>query len=154
VGLSSAQWGLVVSTITVVNLVLRLIFAPISDKRGRTRFIFVCFLGWPITFFLYSLTGNFLQVIMVRVAIDVVSGIGASAWEALFFDYSPKEHRGRFNAIASTAWSLVWGFGNMIGGILYQYLNIRSPFYVASIVMAVAGMIGIFIIKEPNNREN
>jgi MFS family permease len=51
---------------------------------------------WSITFFLYVLTGNFVQVLMVRLVIALASCIGDPAWEALFMDYSPREYRGRF----------------------------------------------------------
>ena len=41
--------------------------------------------------------------------------LGDPAWEALFVDYQPKEHRGRFSAIASVSWSLIWGAGTVVG---------------------------------------
>lgn len=152
-GLTSAQWGLVMSAMILVNMVFKVIGAEASDRFGRTKFIFATMFGWSITFLVYIYTGNFIQVMIVRLAIALSSCIGEGAWEALFIDYSPKEHRGRFNAITSTLWSLSWGAGNYLGGFLYQNYSIRLPFIVTSGMMIIATFLALIFVKEPEKRE-
>lgn len=134
-------------------MVFKVIGAEASDRFGRTKFIFATMFGWSITFLVYIYTGNFIQVMIVRLAIALSSCIGEGAWEALFIDYSPKEHRGRFNAITSTLWSLSWGAGNYLGGFLYQNYSIRLPFIVTSGMMIIATFLALIFVKEPEKRE-
>jgi MFS family permease len=153
IGVTATQWGLIISLITVLSVFIKITSAQASDKGSRLRFIFVSMFMWPLSFFLYILTGNFLQVLLIRVVISVAGDIGDPAWGALFGDYSPKEYRGRFNAISHIAWSLVWGLSNLTGGFLYQNISPKSPFLLASLIMIVAAFVALIVLKEPEKRE-
>lgn len=153
VGLSGAQWGLVTTLVTVTSTFVMLYTAQLSDEQGRIKFIIPTMFMWSVTFFMYVLTGSFIQVLAVRLMISLASCIGEPAWEAMFMDYSPREFRGRFNAIAIIAWSTTWGIGNVIGGYLYQNYTSQMPFNIAGVIMIIASFIALFVVREPEKRE-
>jgi MFS family permease len=151
-GLTTSQWGLTMSLSLLVHCVTMLIVASPSN-RNRMKFVLASMLTWPLTYFLFANTHSFPQVLTVRVGVSIAAAVGQPAWEALFPDYCPKEHRGRFFALLEIAWSLLYGGGNFVGGVLYQNQGIRTPFLVATALMAVASVIAVFVLKEPGRRE-
>lgn len=154
VKLSGAQWGMVMTLWTVINTLVRLPSARASDRYGRLKFMFPAMFMWATTFLVYIYTRNFAEVLIVRGVLALSSSVGDPAWLALFADYSPREHRGRFNAIKSVAWSVTWGFGNVIGGFLYQSFSKQSPFLIGSAIQFIAGFAALKLIKEPKKRED
>lgn len=153
VQLSSTQWGMVMTLVTIINILVRVPIARASDKYGRLKFMFPAMFMWAATFLVYVYTRNFAEVLIVRGVLALSSCIGDPAWLALFADYSPHEHRGRFNAIKSVAWSITWGFGNLVGGFLYQSFSKQYPFLIGAAIQFITGFAALKLIKEPNKRE-
>ena len=153
VQLSGAQWGLVMTSWTVINTLLRLPAARASDKSGRLAFMFPAMFMWAISFLTFIYTRSFAHVLIVRGVLAISSSVGDPAWLALFGDYSPREHRGRINAIRSVLWSVIWGFGNVVGGILYQSVSKQSPFIVGAGIQFVMAVLALKLIKEPDKRQ-
>ena len=151
-GLTTSQWGLTMSLSLLVHCVTMLIVASPSN-RNRMKFVLASMLTWPLTYFLFANTHSFPQVLAVRIGVSIAAAVGQPAWEALFPDYCPKEHRGRFFALLEIAWSFFYGGGNFVGGVLYQNQGIRTSFLVAAALMAVASVIAVFVLKEPRRRE-
>jgi MFS family permease len=89
-----------------------------------------------------------------RLLLAVAGCIGDPAWEAIFYDYSPKEHRGRFSAIAQVSWSLIWGAGNVVGGIIYQGYSKVFVFYLSVGLFVVGAVAAVLKVKEPERRED
>jgi len=110
-------------------------------------------ISWPITYFLYVYTESFLAVLVVRIAITLSAAVGQPSWSALFVDFCPKKHRGRFNALTTVVWSLLYGGGNYLGGVLFQNHGVGTPFLVAAAFMSVGAIIAVFTLKEPEKRE-
>jgi MFS family permease len=153
VHLTGAQWGLVMTSWTIINTLLRLPAARASDKYGRVVFMFPAMFMWAICFFTFIYTRSFAQVLIVRGVLAISSSVGDPAWLAMFGDYSPREHRGRFNAIRSVLWSVIWGFGNVLGGFLYQSFSKQSPFIVGAGIQFIMALVALKFIKEPEMRQ-
>ncbi|MCW3979022.1 MAG: MFS transporter [Candidatus Bathyarchaeota archaeon] len=152
VGLTAAQWGVTTMAFMVAMLVLKPPMARASDVYGRRRFIIPCMFLWPIGFLLFGRSGGFHAVLAARLLIAVSSSMGDPAWEALFYDYSPKEYRGRFAAIASVSWSLIWGAGNVVGGAIYQGYSKELIFYLSAGLLLAGALVAILKVKEPEER--
>ena len=148
-GLSMTQWGTVVSLTTLLNCVANLLVASPSDSQGRVKFVLVSMISFPITYFLFLNSGNYLQLMLARMAVTIGSGIGQPAWHALFVDYCPKEHRGRYNALLEIAWSVLYGGGNWLGGVLYQNVGLRAPYNWSIGLMAVGAILSVLFLREP-----
>jgi MFS family permease len=140
VGLSAAQWGATTMALMAVMIVLKPPLARASDI-------------WPLSFLLFGWSGGFYAILAARLLLAIGDSLGDPAWEALFYDYSPKEHRGRFSAIASVCWSLIWGAGNVVGGAIYQGYSKGLVFYLSAGLLLVGALAAILKVKEPERRE-
>ena len=128
---------------TVINTLLRLPAARASDKSGRLAFMFPAMFMWAICFLTFIYTRSFAHVLIVRGVLAISTSVGDPAWLAMFGDYSPREHRGRINAIRSVLWSVIWGFGNVVGGILYQSVSKQSPFIIGAGIQFVMAILAL-----------
>ena len=102
--------------------------------------------------FIYS--NSFVEVVIVRIIIAVIMSVDTPAWQALLVDYSPKEHRGRFNAIMSVFRPLVWSAGTIIGGSLIEQYTSETPFHVGITCLLMVAISIILFLKEPDSRED
>lgn len=152
-GLSSAQWGGIMSVMTLVNCLIQMLVAGPSDSQGRVKFVVTSMVTWPITYYMFLQSGNYMEIAIARIAITIAAGVGQPAWHALFVDYCPKEHRGRYNALLEIAWSLLYGGGSWIGGMLYQDYGYRTPFIWSIALMAVGGFASLLFLREPKHKE-
>lgn len=152
-GLTSAQWGGIISVMTLVNCIVVLLVANPSDSQGRVKFVMTSMILWPVTYYMFLQSGSYLGLAIARIAITISAGIGQPAWHALFVDYCPKEHRGRYNALLEIAWGVLYGGGNWLGGVLYQDYGFRSPFIWSIGIMAVGAFIAILFLREPDHKE-
>jgi len=152
-GLSSAQWGLTVMVWTLTNIVIRIPSASLSDRYGRLNFIRPTLLLYPLTILFLLNSKGFTAVLLVRLSIAVLLSIDGPAWQALHTDYSPREHRGRFYAVASVIRFLFWSTGNVVGGFLYQEVSKKTPFQVGSIFLFIGAIAFLLFVKEPKTRE-
>ncbi|UCH57518.1 MAG: MFS transporter [Candidatus Bathyarchaeota archaeon] len=153
VGLSAAQWGLTSTLFTVVRTFMLLPAARASDRHGRLKFILATMFLWPVSFIFFVNSVGFYGVLMAQVLMAVFDSIGNPAWDALFVDLSPKEHRGRFNAVANVSWSLIWGAGNITGGAIYQNQSKKNPFIAGAGLFVIGALLTLLRVKEPEERE-
>lgn len=152
--LSSSQWGIISSLVLLLHCATVLIVASPSDEHGRVRFVLASMVSWPVTFMLFANTQSFMQVLVMRSAVTLAAAIGQPSWLALYTDFCPKEHRGRFYAMRTVTWSLIYGGGNYLGGVLFQNQGVKTPFQIAAGFMAVGAVIALFTLKEPEKRED
>lgn len=152
VGLSAAQWGATTMAFMAAMVVLKPPLARASDRYGRIKFIFPSMFIWPLAFLLFGWSGGFYAILAARLLIAIGDSLGDPAWGALFYDYSPKEHRGRFSAIASVCWSLIWAAGNIVGGAIYGGHSKALIFYISAGLLLVGALAAILKVKEPERR--
>jgi len=151
--MTGVQWGLITMGATLIRTTVKPPAALASDKYGRTKFILVCMFLWPAGFFLFVNSGGFQALMLARLVIAFAGSLGDPAWEALFVDYQPKEYRGRFSAIASVSWSLIWGAGNVVGGLIYQDVSKGMIFNLAAGLLIFGALLALIKIREPDHRE-
>lgn len=152
VGLSAAQWGLATMLTMALPIILKLPLARASDRYGRIKFILPCMFLWPVAFLLFANSWGFQAILAAQLLLALASSIGDPAWEAMFYDYSPKEYRGRFAAIASVCWSLIWAAGNIVGGAIYGGHSKALIFYISAGLLLVGALAAILKVKEPERR--
>ena len=153
VGVLASQWGAATMMVMIARIVLMPPLARASDKHGRMKFILPTMFLWPVSFVLFAVARGYPGILMARLLITVASCIGDPAWEAVFYDYSPKEHRGRFSAIASVSWSLIWGAGTVVGGTIYQGYSKVFVFYLSAGLLIVGALAAVLKVREPERRE-
>jgi MFS family permease len=153
IGLSMAEWGLISTLLTAVNIAVRLPAALASDRYGRLKFIMPSLFLTPLTFFLFVRCENFQQVAMVRTAMTMLDSVQGPSREALVVDFSPREHRGRITAIANISNAPIGSAASVIGGALYQDVSTEAPFFTCSALLLVGALYALLALKEPKRRE-
>jgi MFS family permease len=151
--ITGSQWGLIMSLVILVYSISMLAVASPSDNMGRVRFVKASMISWPIAYLLFISSGNYLQLMATRICVTLAAAVGQPAWTALFADYCPKEHRGRYYAMLETMWGLLYGGSNYLGGVFYQSMGIKAPFQMAIAMMAVGGILSLLFLKEPQFKE-
>jgi MFS family permease len=151
--MTGVQWGLITMGATLIRTTVKPPAALASDKYGRIKFILVCMFLWPAGFLLFANSRAFQALLLARLVIAFAGSLGDPAWEALFVDYQPKEYRGRFSAIASVSWSLIWGAGNVVGGLIYQDISKSMIFNLSAGLLILGAVLTLIKIREPDHRE-
>ncbi|MGD2200561.1 MAG: MFS transporter [Candidatus Bathyarchaeota archaeon] len=151
--LTASQWGLISMLVTVTRTIITPPAALASDRYGRLKFILPCMFLWPAGFYLFGNSRGFQAILLARLLIAVSGSIGSPAWDALFTDYAPKEHRGRFSAIADIFWSLIWGAGNIAGGAIYQGYSKSVIFEMGAALLIIGALAAWLKMSEPKERE-
>ena len=153
VGVLASEWGAATTLVMIIRLVLMPPLAGASDRYGRMKFILLTMFLWPISFYIFSLAEGYQDLLKAQILLTISGCIGDPAWEAIFYDYSPKEHRGRFSAIAQVSWSLIWSAGNVVGGAIYQGYPKPYVFYLSTGLFIIGAFIALLKLKEPESRE-
>ncbi len=159
IGLSKAEWGLVSTLTRLTALALTLPSAMAADRWERSRLVLLSLMlhPWFILAFIHS--RGFHMVAAVGIGGAIAIGLSMAASQALFVDYSPKEHRGRINALLGaigidpslTPWaspgSLLGALGSLLGGALYGRC-FQLPLYIQASATALAALIALITLRE------
>jgi MFS family permease len=106
-----------------------------------------------------------MPAFLYYVALSVLGAMGSVASQALFVDFSPREHRGRISALTSVigatqsfnfamagGGTIVGAIGNMVGGAIYMD-NYSLPLYLMAGSIGLTAVIGAALVREPEERE-
>lgn len=164
--LSASQWGLIN---TASQLTLMLISLPASlfiDRYGRLKPVLFSLIATPLIVLLFVGSKNFFTAFTSFLLLTFLGTIGGIASQALFVDYSPREHRGRiyaltgligatqsFNIQMMGGFTLIGAVGNLVGGVLYQQVSFSSPFILMATTILLSGIMGLIWLREPKTRE-
>ena len=162
--LTNAQWGLISTSNMLVSTVVSLPFAKLADRKGRLKLVLPSMLLTPLAIVAFVYSRSFPQTFAVGVTTTILGRMGASASQALFTDHSPREHRGRINAlwsvvgtmqaftISGMAGSALGAIGNLLGGFLYGNVSKALPLLLEAGMVASAAVVGVLFLKEPEER--
>ena len=162
--LTNAQWGFISTVNMVINTLVTLPFARLADQRGRRALILLSLALTPPAIVAFVLSEGFTQVLAVNIFLTVLGSMGGAASQALFVDHSPREHRGRINALWSvmgTVQNFKWGAasgsiigaaGSLLGGYLYGNVSMALPLYLNAGLIGVAALIGVAMLREPERK--
>lgn len=153
VGLTASQWGLVTIVQDIIMIVFTILFSLVADRYGKFRFVLASLLITPLTIALFPFSQGFTHVLFLRSAFSLSTSLRTATFSAMFIDNSPREFRGRLNALQRFASRPMVVSGSLVGGYLYQTLSKTAPFFVNAVVMSVTGLAFLFLIKEPRGKE-
>ncbi|BAJ29263.1 MULTISPECIES: MFS transporter [Kitasatospora] len=121
-GLSTTEFGLVISLNGALIVLLQLPLTRLMENRDRTALLVAGALltGWG--FGLTALAGSSAALYALAVAVWTVGEIvTAPTMMALVAEHSPARARGRYQGVYSLSWSLASFAGPLGGGLLLQY---------------------------------
>ncbi|MFA9496641.1 MAG: MFS transporter, partial [Candidatus Bathyarchaeota archaeon] len=160
VGLSTTQWGLIG---TVVSLMTTLLTTPagiLADRQGKKPLIIVSRVLNSVSVLGYTFSHNFNQLLMVRSLAGIGNGLGGAMWgpmggpiwQALVADLSPPEDRGRIMGLMGTVGSLVSSPASWTGGYLFDNVSPQLPFQL-SFGLDMVGTVFLVMFLKTNTPE-
>ena len=160
VGLTNTQWGLIMTSVGVVSTLLTIPSSIWSDRVGRKPGIMVSLGLTPIMYTGFPLSAGFLPLAASRLFGAISDGFGGavtgleggSAWLALVADIVPAKQRGKVMGLIATIAGALSFPGAWIGGLLWDNIGPRMPFYVAAASSTVAFLVFSLFVKEPKTK--
>ena len=163
--LTAAEWGLINTASMVVSMMVSMPFAAMADRYGRLKMVHISLFLTPLILVGFVYSGSFMPAFLYFMALTILGAMGSVASQALFIDFSPREHRGRISALTSVigatqnfnfsmtgGGTIVGAVGNMIGGALYGD-NYSLPLLLMAGSIGLTAVIGAVFVREPEERE-
>jgi MFS family permease len=163
--LTSSEWGLINTASMLVTMIVSMPFAVMADRYGRNKMVLISLFVSPVVLLGFVYSRSFIPAFLYYVALTILGAMGSVASQALFVDFSPREHRGRISALTSVigatqsfnfamggGGTIVGAFGNMVGGAVYES-NYSLPLYLMAGSIGLTAVIGAVLVREPEERE-
>lgn len=153
IGLSHAEWGLVVGISIAIGTLIRIPLGKLTDIVGRRKCILIDYSVRPIYFVAFANAKNFTQVLLLNSLNNLTEEAGMPAWEALMIDVTPRGKRAR----VSGAFGMIQGICDAIfpsvAALLWASFGPTWAFYFPAFVEALAFLVIYFFLAEPKRRE-
>jgi MFS family permease len=140
-GIANIAWFYVVSGTT--SILARPILGKLSDKIGRRRSLFACFILQAVSLALMTVATSLLAIILAGILYMLGMALGSSTTLALAVEQAKPERRGRAMATFSIALPLSNGVGALICGSLVQWGGFFLMYFVSALI-AAAGLFVTF----------
>ncbi|MDR2955700.1 MAG: MFS transporter [Prevotella sp.] len=146
--LNAVMSGWVPTSYMLSTAILQIPFARIADMVGRRK----VFLWGVILLTIFSVLSGLATSGTTLIVYRFLSGIGSAMMfgtsTAILTSSVPIEKRGKaLGAIAATVYFSL-AAGPFLGGLLTQYLNWHSIFFITAFISLIVAIGGYFIIKE------
>jgi len=159
VGLSTTQWGLIGTVVSLITTAITIPGGMLADRIGRKPCIIISRVLSSFSTLGFTFAGDFLQMGAVRALGGVASGFGGiimgmqggPVWQALVADITPPEERGRMMGMMGTISGIVSTPASWAGGYMYENISPALPFQ-ASFLLDIAGT-AIFVALFKEHRE-
>ncbi len=130
--LSDFQFGILSGlAFALLNSLLAVPIARIAERRRRLTIIGIGVFLWSIATGVCGLAGNFVQLLVARVAVGVGEAASTPATASVMADYFPPHRRTSAAAVFVLAVPLGALIGAAGGGYLAQYFDWRMAFMIA-----------------------
>jgi MFS family permease len=152
-GLSTVQWGWIVSITSIVSSVSALIIGGFIDSYGRKRVFIPAVVILGLSTLIFILSRSYKLFLFAR----ILGGIGLScrmiSLKVIIADSIPDQIRGRVMGIYYIFSSMGSSTALLFSGILYDIAPV-VPFYVSVFSYFLATLIAIKFLTEPDITTN
>ena len=171
IGLSSAEWGLILLIETALRLLMFIPAGIMVDRWGRTASLLGALLlsGVAIPSFVFAT--SFTAALLVRLAVAVAFAIAIPACTALMADTVPRDIRGRVMSALGQGGIMLGAAGggtggpavgflitiplmmaSLAGGYLYAW-NPANPWFFVLTATAISVLLTVLFIRDPKTAE-
>ena len=151
-GLSTVQWGWIVSITSVVSSLAALMIGGFIDSFGRKRVFVPAVTILGISTLLFVLSEGYPMFLFAR----ILGGIGMYgrmiSFQVLVADSIPGQVRGRIMGVYNILSSIGSSTATLISGILYDF-SPEFPFYVSAFAYGLAALVASKLLYEPEIKE-
>ena len=147
-GISTEQFGLVVSAYAFSAGLSGLLAAGFADRFDRKKMLLFFYAGFNLGTLLCSIAGTYPFLLFARIVTGIFGGVIGSISFAIITDIFRMEVRGRVMGFVQMAFSASQILGIPIGLYLAASLNWHAPFLMIVTVAAPTGVL-IFLKLKP-----
>lgn len=142
------QVGFLFATYAIALVLSSIPFGLLSDRYGRKPFVLFGMFAMSGAFIFYALAESYWMLVLGR----VLDGLTAAAtWTvalALIADRFPDEVLGEKMGFAMAAAAVGGMAGPLVGGVLYDTIGYRAPFYAVAAACALGGALSLFLRED------
>ena len=159
---SAAEWQAVFGvTWGAMQFISGPILGMLSDRFGRRAVLLISIFGLSLDFLVMTFAPTLVWLLLGRV-LNGATAASFSTANAYVADVSPPDRRARNFGIMSSAFSIGFLFGPVVGGILavhpihlgaFHLDGLRTPFLVAAALSTVNWFYGLLVLPESLPRE-
>jgi OFA family oxalate/formate antiporter-like MFS transporter len=148
-----------VAVLAVGNGAGRIIAGVLSDKIGRLRTLFICFVFQAVLVFILSkaATGNVLSngLVMALISACIGANYGAnlSLFPSITKDYYGLKHFGVNYGLVFTAWGVGGFMLALVAGKLYDIYHTFAYAYYGASLLLICAAVTVFFTKHPHRKQ-
>jgi MFS family permease len=160
-GASVASVGLFTSSFMISSAILSPRIGGMVDQYGRKQIMMVSIFGDVVLGICTGLVPNWKWLLLIRVFNGAVSRAAMLSSETLLIDLVPPQQRGEASGFIMSMVMVGWNIGPLFGGAIQWFvfnqgyselMSYRIPYFVDSLLAAIALAIVYLYIKEPQKR--
>ncbi len=147
-GESLSLWsGLTFSITFVVSAAVAPLWGSLADRKGRKLMLLRAAFGMGVVILLQAFVTEAWQLLLLRALMGLTSGYIPNAM-ALVAAQVPRERSGWALSCVSTGQIGGVILGPMLGGLLADWVGLRTVFIVTALLLMVSFLVTLFLIKE------
>ena len=146
-GITTKQFGLVVSAYAFSAGAAGVLTAGFADKFDRKRLLLFFYTGFVLGTLLCALATSFHFLLVARIVTGLFGGVTGSIGFAIITDLFPLEVRGRVMGLTQTAFAAAQVLGLPFGLYLATHLGWHAPFFFIVALGAVVGVILVVFLR-------
>ena len=147
-GESLSLWsGLTFSITFVVSAAVAPLWGSLADRKGRKLMLLRAAFGMGVVILLQAFVTEAWQLLLLRALMGLTSGYIPNAM-ALVAAQVPRERSGWALSCVSTGQIGGLILGPMLGGLLADWVGLRTVFIVTAALLMVSFLVTLFLIKE------
>ncbi len=145
-GLTTAQFGLVVSAYTFSAAITGLVSAFFLDRFDRKTSLLVSYIGFAVGTLFCGLSSGYFLLLIARGVTGAFGGVCASIVLALVGELVPPDKRGLGMGVVMTSFSLASILGVPVGLHMAQLNGWHMPFIVLGALSLVISLLIVLVI--------
>ena len=142
--------GLQISVIFAGFSLSRSVFAPymgsLSDRYGRRIMLVIGLAGYALVSFAFLQAQSPIALFFARFLQGMAGAMVFPVVLAYVGEISPKDKEGTYMGIINIAFFAGLGFGPLLGGMLYDLLNIQATFYFMGFFSTLAFIMALVFL--------
>ena len=140
--------GMVFSGQAVSMMIASPIWGALADRWGRKLMVVRATFGGAVVLCLMAFVHSAEELVLLRMVQGTITGVVGAA-NALVAATAPREQAGYAMGLMQVGTAVGIGLGPMLGGMVADAYGYGSAFYVTGAMLAIAGLIVVLGVQEP-----
>ncbi len=149
IGLSEAGVGMLFTVQAVVTLFVTLPMGTVADVAGRKPMIIIGKIIHALAALIVIFSGSLWPLLLVMTMRGLGRAISNPSITALFSGLVPVSKRGKAMGIFNIFQNAGLVVGATVGGFLYEFSSLESPFIACASVGLIGALVVLLIVSEP-----